>query len=133
MVLAGPDINALLEYYSKAFDIVPGKVRERSVGVLRNAQGLPPDRLLPLTTGRLAQHGNLIEFDGYSEKAGPRPRAKGELPPGVAMSSFGVANLDALKVQFIRPPLVQTGLPYGGKRTATAIGAAGELIELIEE
>ena len=133
MVLAGPDIEALRAYYAKNFRLTVGPARSRTLVLLQKAQDLPRDRLLPITTTRLAVHGNLIEFDGYSEKAGARPRASGELPPGVAMASFGVASLADIDMPFIARPAAPKSLAYGGKRAATVIGPAGELIELIEE
>jgi hypothetical protein len=133
MVLAGSDIHALLDFYSRSFGLAPGPVRARPLDLLEAAQGYAAGRALPIATARLAQHGNLIEFDGYSERAGARPVRAGELPPGVAMTSFGVADLDALRLEYLQPPRPQTGLGYDGRRTATVIGPAGERIELIEE
>jgi hypothetical protein len=132
MVLAGPDIDPLLAFYRNHFDLAPGPVRQRPLELLQRAQGYEPGRELPITTARLAEHGNLIEFDGYSASATARPRARGELPPGVAMTSFDVADLDAPRLPFITPPAPRNGLAYGGRRAATAIGPAGELIELLE-
>lgn len=133
MVVAGPDIEKQLAWFSSSFDMARGTVRMRSVGVLRRAQSLMADELLPLTTLRLAQPGNLIELDGYSAKAGPRGSAKGKLPPGVAMASFTVRSLEALHIPFITPPAVHAGIGYAGHRSATARGPVGELVELIEE
>jgi catechol 2,3-dioxygenase-like lactoylglutathione lyase family enzyme len=133
MVLAGPDIDAMLRFYADAFGLKSGPVATRAASLLAGPQGIALDTKLPITTGRLAEHGNLIEFDGYSESAHPRAHAPGELPPGVAMTSFGVASLDAIKLPFLEPPHRERELPYRGKRTATVVGAAGELIELIED
>ncbi len=44
-----------------------------------------------------------------------------------------VRSLDALRVAFITPPAPREGLAYGGRRAATARGAAGELLEIVEE
>jgi hypothetical protein len=133
MVVAGPDIEVLLDWYTQKFNLQRGQVRERVVGVLKRAQNLAEGETLPLTTVRLQQHGNLIELDGYSERTGPRPQRPRELPPGVAMSSFTVANLDALELEYITPPAPRKGAAYEGRRSAVVRGPAGELIELIEE
>jgi catechol 2,3-dioxygenase-like lactoylglutathione lyase family enzyme len=133
MVLAGPDMDSMLRFYADAFGLKSGTVSTRAASILAGPQGVPLDMKLPITTGRLAEHGNLIEFDGYSDSARPRPHAAGELPPGVAMTSFGVGSLDAIKLPFLAPPHRERELPYRGKRTATVVGAAGELIELIED
>lgn len=132
MVVAGPDIDALLDFYSAKFQMTRGTARMRTVGVIKRAQGLG-DEATPLATMRLAQHGNLIEFDGYSGKATPRPANRGELPPGIATTSFAVKSLDALALDWVSPPTKLDGLAYGGKRAATVRGPAGELVELIEE
>jgi hypothetical protein len=133
MVVAGPDIDALLNFYSGKFALQPGTPRQRPVGVLQRAQGLDDDSTFPLTTARLVQRGNLIEFDGYPVATSARPQRVGELPPAIAGSSFAVSSFDGLALDWITPPAVYSGLAYAGKRAATVRGPAGELIELIEE
>jgi len=88
--------------------------------------------LTPLATSGLAERGNLIEFDGYSSRTRARPVEPGQLPPGIVSTTFAVADLDALKVDWIAPPTRHAGLAYQGKRAGTLRGPAGELIELIE-
>jgi hypothetical protein len=133
MVVAGPDIEKQLDWYSRNFAMARTAVRDRPVGVLQRAQGKPDDATFPLTTLRLANSGNLIELDGYGAGTGARAAPAGALPPGIAIASFGVRNLGDLQLDFIRPPAIQRGAAYGGHRSATARGAAGELVELIEE
>ena len=138
MVVAGPDVDAMVDWYASTFNLLKNPVRQRPVGVLQRAQGLPPDRTLPLTTMRLAQQGNLLELDGYSEVGKPRAVRRGELPPGVAITTMSVRNLDEIRLdektqRFIAAPRVHAGLAYGGRRSATLRGAAGELVELVEE
>jgi hypothetical protein len=132
MVLAGPDVGALLDFYRSRFGLAPGPVRQRPLDLLQRAQGYEPGRELPITTARLAEHGNLIEFDGYSDRATARPRRRGELPPGVAMTTFEVTDLDALALPYLSAPAPRAGLAYGGRRSATVVGPAGELVELVE-
>lgn len=133
MVVAGPEPQKLVDWYADSFGMARGTLRDRPVGVLQRAQGLPPDRLLPLTTMRLAQQGNLLELDGYSENATQRPVRRGQLPPGVAITTMSVRNLDDIRLPFITPPQARDGALYGGRRAATARGPAGELVELVEE
>lgn len=133
MVVAGPQPQQLVDWYADKFNMARGTLRDRPVGVLQRAQGLPPDRLLPLTTMRLAQQGNLLELDGYSENAGPRPVRRGHLPPGIAITTMSVRSLDAVDLPFIAPPRVRGGPLYGGRRAATARGPAGELVEIVED
>jgi catechol 2,3-dioxygenase-like lactoylglutathione lyase family enzyme len=133
MVVAGPEPQKLVDWYADTFGLPRGTLRDRPVGVLQRAQGLPPDRLLPLTTTRLVEQGNLIEIDGYSENAGVRPRKPGHLPPGIAVTTMSVRSLDAVRAPFLAEPAVLDGPLYGGRRSATLRGPAGELVELVEE
>jgi hypothetical protein len=50
----------------------------------------------------------------------------------VAMTTFEVADLDALALPYVSPPARRTGLAYAGRRSATVVGPAGELVELVE-
>lgn len=133
MVVAGPDIEKQVDWYSQNFAMPRSAVRQRPVGVLQRAQGKADDATFPLTTLRLANNGNLLELDGYGDGTGPRSAASGALPPGISIASFGVHNLDDLQLDFIRPPAIQRGAAYAGHRSATARGPAGELVELIED
>lgn len=132
MVLAGDDAQGIVDWYAHRFGLARPRVAMRPLRVVLRAQGMPPDHPLPIAASFLAEHGNLIEFDGYSERATERPRHDGELPPGVALASFTVTNLDALTLEYITPPQSHAGLAYGGRRAATTIGPTGELIELVE-
>ncbi len=133
MVVASPDIEQQVDWYSQKFAMPRSAARPARVGILQRAQGLAPDATVPLTTLRLANKGNLLEFDGYGASTGPRPTPAGELPPGIALASFTVHSLDALQLDYILPPRIEKGAAYSGHRSATVRGPAGELIELIEE
>lgn len=132
MVLAATNPRATLDWYAERFALQPGALRARANPMINRAQGIDPATPLPIATARLAEHGNLIEFDGYSANAIMRPSATGELPPGVAMTSFAVPTLDTLKVEWITPPTRHVGAAYAGRRAGTTRGPDGELIELIE-
>ena len=132
MVLAATNPRATLDWYAARFALQPGALRARPNPMINRAQGIDPETPLPIATARLAEHGNLIEFDGYSANAIMRPIAAGELPPGVAMTSFAVRDLDAIPLEWITPPTRHPSVAYAGRRAATARGPNGELIELIE-
>jgi len=133
MVVAGPDAEKMSAFYASKFKLAPGAVRQRPVRVVQNALKLDDQSTIGLTTAALAQHGNLIELDGYPAQTGPRVTATDDLPPGIAIASFAVADLGALDLDYVAKPRIQSGKPYDGRRAATAVGEAGELIELIEE
>src|SRR5690606_10141453 len=129
----GSDARATRDWYARHFGTTKNPINDSPVNVLQAAQGLSAKHTFPLTIARLAEHGNMIEIDGYPPGRGPRPRHHGQLPPGVAMTGFAVDNLDHLKVKFLSPPRTLRGKGYGGRRAACVLGSAGELIELIED
>ncbi|MEZ5500481.1 MAG: hypothetical protein R3E77_13780 [Steroidobacteraceae bacterium] len=133
MVLAGSDIDAMLGWYASTFGLQPGKVRPTPIGVVQRAQGRGADYQYPLAVMALRDPGNMLEFDGYPADTIARKAPRGRLPPGIAVTSFAVADLDAVPVTWLRPPAVLPGKLYAGARSATTRGPAGELIELIEE
>ena len=101
------------------------------VSTLSAKYALPADHRHPIAA--LPIGGQCyIEADQMPEAAVARPSVPGELPPGIAMVSFEVNELPMRPASSLgtteRPP----SLPYGGRRTSTCVGPAGELIELIE-
>jgi len=129
MVVAGPDIQKLQQWYATKFQMEKRDIRDSNIDIIQRAQNLPEDHFHQITILRMANHGNILELDGYPTEAKPRVRNDGQLPPGVAMTSVTVEDLDALKLDYIRPPIGG----YGSSRTASIVGPAGELLELIEE
>ncbi|MBU6379412.1 MAG: hypothetical protein KJS95_12900 [Gammaproteobacteria bacterium] len=133
MVLAASNARATLDWYARAFTLTPGPLRTRPNPMLNEALGLAPGTALPIATARLANHGNLIQVDGYPAQADPRPARRGQLPAVVAMTTFTVRNLDELALAWLSRPAVRPGGLYAGRRAATVRGPDGELIELVEE
>ena len=129
MILAGPDLDAMADFYVQKFGMMQIPNFSGSIAMIARAMGIPEDHVFPLGLLRGRERGNNIELDGYPDKATPRPRVNEQLPPGVAMTSFSVDDLDALDVDFISAP----ARLYGDKRAATFVGPAGELTELIED
>lgn len=133
MVLASGHAEKVRNWYCDKFKMKRNPINGNPVDIIQHAQGLGPDHPFPLTIAALAEHGNLIEMDGYPAGTGPRQRNHGQLPPGVAMTSFGVKSLDALKLDWLSAPGEMKGAGYEGRRAACFVGPAGELTELIEE
>lgn len=127
MVVAGPDIQALQDFYAETFAMQRGPIRNSPVALINRAQGIPEDSERPITIVRMASHGNILELDGYGDHTSPRPHNEGQLPPGIAITTVEVDSLDDIKLDFITPPVTEYG-----SRAATAIGPAGELLELVE-
>lgn len=130
MVLAGPDLDEMDNFYTNAFRLKDNGFRFTSTGgLISMMQGRPDDQVYNLGLLRLAERGNNIEIDEYPADTGPRPSADGQLPPGCAMTTFNCEDLDATGIDYITAPITE----YGGKRSVTFVGPTGELTELIEE
>jgi len=131
VVLGGPDIAAMQSFYADRLGMPTTHPAPSTISVLANAYGLPPDHSFKLGIVRFPENF-LIELDEYPPQATARPQRPGELPPGMAVVSFAVDDLDQLDVEFLAPPRVVGAAPYEGRRVALTRGVAGELIELIE-
>ena len=132
MVVACDNAARVQTWYAKTFRMAKGPINTSRIDVIQQAQGLPADHVFPMGFMPMREPSNFIEFDGYPAGTGPRPRNHGQLPPGVALASFEVASLGKLKLAYLAAPARLAGKPYGGRRSATLVGPAGELIELIE-
>lgn len=129
MVLAGTDLDAMEKFYGDTFNMHEGKYRFTSTGgLISQMQGRPDDLVYNIGLVRCRERGNNIELDEYPADTKARVPADGQLPQGVAMTSFECDSLDEIDVTFITDPVIE----YGGKRVATFIGPTGELTELIE-
>jgi catechol 2,3-dioxygenase-like lactoylglutathione lyase family enzyme len=130
-VLASPDRQATLDHYVQSYGFEAGATYDIIYTMINDAFQLPANTksLISMTkVGRLPG----VEIDQYPAGTEMRSILDGELPPGVAMVSFGVRSLDAIDDDFITAPVVRDGPLYAGRRTATVMGPADELIELIE-
>jgi catechol 2,3-dioxygenase-like lactoylglutathione lyase family enzyme len=132
MVLAGPHPRGVQDWYAKTFRMKKNPISETRIDVIQQAQGLAADHIFPLGFMAMAEPSFFLELDGYPPGTGPRPHHHGQLPPGVAMATFQVPNLDKVNLPFLSPPATLKGAAYGGRRSAVAVGPASELIELIE-
>lgn len=131
VILATPDRHATVTSLRDRLRLDEGGSYTLNYTMINKAFGLADGTQSTIT---MIQKGRLpiVEVDGYPDAATPRPRHAGMLPPGNAMVSLAVDDLDALDLPFIAPPVARDGPLYAGRRTATSIGSAGELIELIE-
>jgi hypothetical protein len=130
-ICGGPSLDALEDFYKDIFGLDHDPRMDGNIRVINKAYERPTGTKTTICTVPLPNQ-NLIELDQFPENAITRPRHKGCLPPGMAMVTFHHDNLDEVKVGFITPPQIRHEAPYNGARVASLIGAAGELIELIE-
>lgn len=133
VVLGGPSMDSMQRYYR---DVLRQSVTEpysSTVSVLQAALGLPADGKIRIALATIAP-GFLIELDEYPAVTVPRPRREGDLPPGMAIVSFTVADAGAIAPGAWQvAPRVREEAPYRGRRSGVLLGAAGEWIEIIED
>jgi catechol 2,3-dioxygenase-like lactoylglutathione lyase family enzyme len=131
VVLAGHDMGRMQAFYRDVLGMPVTEAAPSRVEVYNDAWGLPHENQIPLGIVRLPKNF-LIELDEYHAVAPVRPTRDGELPPGMAMVTFGVGDLSQVRAAFVAGPQALAAAPYSGRRSALLRGAAGELIELVE-
>jgi len=128
-VVGTPNFAASRLFYATALGMDLGESFKFKVRMVADALGYDRNEAIEIGSARGRRPGSSIEMDAYPVGlSGPRPRAKGQLPPGVAMISLATDDFDAAAVSFIAAPKVL----YGGGRVASFVGPAGEWVELIE-
>jgi len=131
VILGGASLDGLQDYYHSQHGLSRAPVMPSVISVLSARFGLPGDHLHPIAA--LQVPGQCyIEADQMPAAARPRPCLPGQLPPGVSMVSFEVDRLPANLPGALGEPHRSPALPYAGRRACTCVGAAGELVELIE-
>jgi len=130
VILGGESVESINDFYGKHFNVAKAPVIPAVISVLSNAQGLPSDTKHDLAALAL-QGQSYIEADKMPPATLPRTARDGELPPAIAMVSFIVKQLPG-GLSWLAPPRTLAQAPYHGRRAAVCVGAAGELIELIE-
>jgi hypothetical protein len=131
VVLGGPSMADMRGFYRDQLGQTVTEPYLSTVKVLQQALDLPTATQTPIALVPISP-GFLIELDEYPPVTGPRPRRDGDLPPGMAMVSFVVSDLDTRPLPWRARPAVRAEAPYGGRRAGVLTGAAGEWIELIE-
>lgn len=130
VILGGESVEAINDFYGRHFGVAKAPVIPAVISVLSNAQGLPSDTKHDLAALQL-QGQSYIEADRMPPATLPRTAREGELPPAISMVSFIVKQLPQ-GLSWLAPPRALAPAPYHGRRAAICVGAAGELIELIE-
>lgn len=132
VILGAPDREAACEWYRDRLRLDLADTFELPYKMINDAFGLPADHVSALT---MVQGGRMpiVEVDDYPPQARPRARHPGMLPPGNALVTLAIRDLDACQVDWIETPARRDGALYEGRRAGTTIGPAGELLELVEE
>lgn len=129
VILAAPDRAATMAWYQEHLGLDEGGSYTIPYTMISKAFGLPLDTPHSIS---MAQKGRLpiVEIDDYPAQATPRAAAPGMLPPGNALVTLAVDTLP--DAAYVAPPARRAGPVYGGRRSGTLIGPAGELLELVE-
>lgn len=131
-VMSAPDLEGARDWYAAQFAAGPELPPEPYVLVAcATDAGQPPEDKHRICALGLAGQ-SLIEIDDhFPGLAGERPPA-GDLRPGIALISWELDSLDAVAGLLRSTPVARPEAPYDGRRTAVAVGPAGELLELVE-
>ncbi len=131
-VLAASDMRAAQRWMVRHLGFGIGRESMEIVyTMLAKAFGTPLDELYTIST-MVHETDVFLEVDQMPAAATMRPRRRSLLPPGVAITTFRVPNLDAVTAPFIEPPEHHDSKLYQGQRSATAAGPDGTLFELVE-
>ncbi|WFL76382.1 VOC family protein [Altererythrobacter arenosus] len=130
-VLAATDREKAIAWYREALGLERGADYTIPYTMINKAFELAPDTLTTLT---MIQHARMpiVEIDDYPAAATERPRHADMLPPGNALVTLAMRDLDTCQVEWISPPSDRSGALYEGRRVATTVGPSGELVECVE-
>ncbi len=131
-VLAASDMAATQRWLVQHLGLGIGSERMEIVyTMLAKAFGAPLEQRYEIST-MVHERDVFLEVDQMPPAAGPRPRRPGRLPPGVAMTTLAVPDLDAISAPFVTPATRPASKLYHGQPSATVIGPDGALIELVQ-
>ena len=131
-VLGASDLAATQRWISRHLECVVGIERMEMVyTMLARAFGMPFDTRFTIST-MVRGSAVCLQVDQLPGEAIARPAHPGMLPPGIAMTTLTVADLDAVQHGVAAAPMVHPGVLYGGRRSATLAGPDGTLFELVE-
>ncbi len=131
-VLASSDMRATQRWIVRHLGFAVGQASMEIVyTMLAKAFGAPMDQRYTLST-MVDGKDIFLEVDQMPALAGPRSRHPGLLPPGIAITTLGVKNLDAVAAPPLTAPRVHPGKLYDGRRSASVTDPDGTLFELVE-
>lgn len=130
-ILATPDRLGTVVWYRDNLHLTEADTYTLEYSMINKAFDKPAGTMSALT---MVQKDRLpiFEVDDYPAEATERPRHDGMLPPGNALVTLAVDDLDRIDANWISAPKLREGALYQGRRTASVRGPAGELLELVE-
>ena len=133
MVLGGPSMDALQDYYKTSFGMPVTEASDWTIGVLSRMNDLPDDSVFPLALVEFDENF-LIELDEWNngDIFESREVKEGHLPPSTSMVSFSTTSIDQINVEWKHEPQQIDVFPYNGSKVGVTVGIAGEWIEIIE-
>ncbi len=132
-VLAASDMAAAQRWIARHLGCTVGVERmEMAYTMLARAFGFSPDARFTIST--LGRGDEVcLQVDQMPAAAVPRPRHPGMLPPGIAMTTISVPDINPVADSRATPATVHAGAVYAGRRSVTLAGPDGTLFELVEE
>ena len=131
-VLAASNMRAAQRWMIEHLGFAIGReAMEIVYTMLAKAFDLPMEQLHTIST-MVDGKDVFLEVDQMPDAARPRPRHAGLLPPGVAMTTFKVPDLDAITATPLAAPEVHQSALYQGRRSMTVTDPDGTLFELVE-
>lgn len=126
VILGGASMQAMQDYYHAGFGVPRAPAMDARVQGMSQAFGNDRETRYPIAALPLAGQ-SFIEADEMPAAAAPRVTRPGELPPGIAMVTFGGDAAGGAGLELDEPPY------HGRCRVETRRGAAGELIEIVSD
>ncbi len=132
VILGGHSVAELNAFYNAQFAVARAPEIPAVISVIAGAFEQPRDTLYTIAAAPLAEQ-TYIEFDAMPTGVAERGGEANELPPAIAMVSFGIEVIPSTPgLRYLSEPQAIAQAPYHGRRAAVCAGPAGELIELIE-
>ena len=132
VTIAGSSMARMQGFYSRQLGMRVMAPMPFINGILAHAGSLPSNTVFPTAISPIPGRKFLVELDECPASLPSRPVTAGLPPPGMAIVSFNVANLDTPGLDLRVPPMRVDAPPYNGRRAAVISGPAGEWLELLE-
>ena len=131
-VLASSDMRAAQRWMVEHLGFAVGReAMEIVYTMLAKAFGTPMDQLYTIST-MVHETDVFLEVDQMPAAATPRLKHSGLLPPGVAITTFRVPDLDAVTAPSLDVPRIHDSKLYHGQRSVTVADPDGTLFELVQ-